>query len=404
LPFTVAADPNAILTFVASRPLQGWQPDPFGLHEMRYFSVGNPTKLVRDGRTEAYDEPPANSTTELPESAEPEASQAAASARATTGGVLVASANAVRPTGVESTARPSARVQSAHVPPARVPPARRRRREYVAVAAGAVVAVLVFVALGGTAGKPGISPAAFVTKAAQRTLAETTADVTLDGTLTSGSQQLTMHGHGQVNLASGATTLELGATVAGGGSISETELQVGGNLYVQLIVNRHALALGGRHWIELPFIQSSGRSATTGSPTSSLALLSQQGSRVVPLGASSIGGQTCDGYSVTPSQQAMVASVRRESSELGYSATEAAAVLKAIEGTTPPTITVWFNPASQLACQLTMYMQFGTPTSATSGGMQAIMTFTDYGTPVTITQPPAADTVSLQQFLTTGHA
>jgi hypothetical protein len=36
----------------------GWQPDPFGLHELRYFSQGSPTKLVRDDGVEGYDEPP----------------------------------------------------------------------------------------------------------------------------------------------------------------------------------------------------------------------------------------------------------------------------------------------------------------------------------------------------------
>jgi hypothetical protein len=38
--------------------LHGWQSDPFGLHEQRYFSQGQPTKLVRDGGVEAYDPPP----------------------------------------------------------------------------------------------------------------------------------------------------------------------------------------------------------------------------------------------------------------------------------------------------------------------------------------------------------
>jgi len=38
--------------------LQGWQADPFGRHEQRYFSLGQPTKLVRDGRVECYDPPP----------------------------------------------------------------------------------------------------------------------------------------------------------------------------------------------------------------------------------------------------------------------------------------------------------------------------------------------------------
>lgn len=38
--------------------LHGWQSDPFGLHEQRYFSQGKPTKLVRDGGVESYDPPP----------------------------------------------------------------------------------------------------------------------------------------------------------------------------------------------------------------------------------------------------------------------------------------------------------------------------------------------------------
>jgi hypothetical protein len=43
---------------VTSKELQGWDDDPFRLHEARYFSAGRPTKLVRDGNVESYDEPP----------------------------------------------------------------------------------------------------------------------------------------------------------------------------------------------------------------------------------------------------------------------------------------------------------------------------------------------------------
>jgi len=38
--------------------MQGWFEDPFELHEARWFSEGRPTKLVRDGDVESYDEPP----------------------------------------------------------------------------------------------------------------------------------------------------------------------------------------------------------------------------------------------------------------------------------------------------------------------------------------------------------
>ena len=43
--------------------LHGWQSDPFGLHEERYFSQGQATKLVRDGGVEFYDPPPSTSVT-----------------------------------------------------------------------------------------------------------------------------------------------------------------------------------------------------------------------------------------------------------------------------------------------------------------------------------------------------
>jgi hypothetical protein len=45
---------------MASELLRGWQPDPFGLHEFRFFSDdGKPTLLVRDGSVRTYDRPPA---------------------------------------------------------------------------------------------------------------------------------------------------------------------------------------------------------------------------------------------------------------------------------------------------------------------------------------------------------
>jgi hypothetical protein len=43
---------------VQQEDAQGWFRDPFGVHEDRYFSAGQPTKLVRDHDVEAYDEPP----------------------------------------------------------------------------------------------------------------------------------------------------------------------------------------------------------------------------------------------------------------------------------------------------------------------------------------------------------
>jgi hypothetical protein len=51
---------------------EGWFTDPFGLHEARWLSFGKPTKLVRDGAVESYDEPPAEDPPNVPVRIEPE--------------------------------------------------------------------------------------------------------------------------------------------------------------------------------------------------------------------------------------------------------------------------------------------------------------------------------------------
>jgi hypothetical protein len=45
--------------FTPFRTPQGWCTDPFGRHEARWFSGGDPTALVRDGGIESTDPPPA---------------------------------------------------------------------------------------------------------------------------------------------------------------------------------------------------------------------------------------------------------------------------------------------------------------------------------------------------------
>jgi hypothetical protein len=44
----------------------GWYTDPYERHEHRWLSDGQPTKLVRDGGVESYDEAPAGAPTRAP--------------------------------------------------------------------------------------------------------------------------------------------------------------------------------------------------------------------------------------------------------------------------------------------------------------------------------------------------
>lgn len=381
---------------------------------MRYFSVGQPTKLVRDGRVDTYDEPPGDwssrGTASGAEAVAVDSELAAdAGARLPAPGPAMAAATmstAIAPGQVDlaapTRAFPPVPADQGTIPAPRTPVARRQRRwiEYAFVAAGAVVAVVVFVALeGGGSGKHGMAPAAFVTKAAQQTLTQHSADFTLSATASVAGETVSINGNGEIDLATGAMSLNVGASTSGG-SISETELEVGGNSYVKVTQNGHSLPLsGGRQWIEEPFAPTTGGSFDTTSPDSSLEYLSQQGDRVTSLGVQSIGGQTCNGYSVVPSSQAMAAGAKLEAEKLGLSTAQANAAVQALQNAQPPTIEAWFATKTNLTCRVDLEMQFGAPTSSGSGGVQAELTFTHYGTPVNITPPPASDTLALQRYL-----
>jgi hypothetical protein len=55
----MAAENRRSVSGVKTLEAQGWYRDPYGQHEDRYFSAGQPTKLVRDAGQESYQEPPA---------------------------------------------------------------------------------------------------------------------------------------------------------------------------------------------------------------------------------------------------------------------------------------------------------------------------------------------------------
>ena len=49
--------------------LKGWHPDPFGIHEFRFFSQdGKPTRLVSDNNSKSYDDPPTTTSNTDPAS------------------------------------------------------------------------------------------------------------------------------------------------------------------------------------------------------------------------------------------------------------------------------------------------------------------------------------------------
>jgi hypothetical protein len=51
----------------ANSGYEGWYTDPYAKHDARWMSQGSPTRLVRDGTVETYDDPPSGPYVRVPE-------------------------------------------------------------------------------------------------------------------------------------------------------------------------------------------------------------------------------------------------------------------------------------------------------------------------------------------------
>ncbi len=408
---------------MANRQLQGWSADPFHLHEERYFSGGRPTKLVRDGKVESYEDPPSDEVPDDEAEAEgfepvPAAApgRSAAASYAAGGYAAGGYAPARYPPGryPPGGAPPRAGVtgQYAHGPAAQIVRAqavRRRSRALLIVAATgivvATVAGLVVLVKQESHSTPNpnrptaISPAAFVRQAAAKTLAERTAELTLSGTVQTGGHTATIGGTGAINFSTNA--MELNMSIGSPGQlVTERELLVNGNLYLTLTISGTNLAklTGGRDWIELPTSESSSTSLAGSDPLSSLSLAEQQGVDVRQVGTKVIEGQSCTGYAITPTKAAMLASVRAEFTKLGSSSAMINQEVSLAEGMLPPTFTIWLD-AQGLMREMSMNLglQTGGSTGAVSVGIDIYVSY--YGSQVQATAPAASDVLSYQSFL-----
>jgi hypothetical protein len=367
-----------------NRTLQGWVPDPFGLHESRYFSAGRPTKLVMDGGVESYDEPPSDTFDQAALVGRPSESGAGAppSASATSGSGPVRDGQDYEDLGFSAAG------------------GRSRRGLYLAgvliAAAAAAVGVLL---VNRSSAQP--SPVAFVTTSLQRMTAVKTADLSVSGTIQAAGQRTVLNGTGQVNFATSAMTISLSASTGGRTATVLRAVLVNGNFYIAAGQAGSSLSklTGGREWIELPGVQPSGSHGSA--PIVTPAMLKQPGASVQVLGSRVVSGVDCTGYTVTPSIPTHT-------------------VFK-----NPPTITIWIDaqgfvheagvslqtsitiPANRLsllpgnssAIQASGSSIVPGSGSNVSFSINVTVDFTHLGTPVTITAPPPSDVTSLDTLL-----
>jgi hypothetical protein len=362
---------------VANSGPQGWAPDPFGLHEARYFSAGQPTKLVRDGRVESFDEPPSHPGPGP--------------------GDLAAGAREVAPAASPSPAAPTA-APAGFTPASKglwpAPPdnavrygpfgrARVRLRRpwdggaWAAIGILAAAALVIGVVLAETpTTKPGTTlntgPAAslgVVSTAAQATMALRTADVTLSGTIEAQGQAAVIRGTGVFGLNGDVGTVNSTYSLHGT-VVAEKEILVGGSVYVSVSVNGKNEVPGGKTWIQMspPQVRASAPDLTLGvNPSSVLSGLEARGDSVQALGTKLIDGRVCSGYGISGGVQTLV----------------------------PMTITIWVD-LQHLVREMTMSMTVNVGGMVQAANMT--MDFTSFGGPVQVTAPAPASVISYAAY------
>jgi hypothetical protein len=318
---------------MANGGLQGWCPDPFGRHEQRYFSLGRPTKLVRDAGVESYDEPP--SETSGPPSYVP-------------------------PTFAPPSYAPPPYVRGAR--PSGAPGTGRTGMFATAALMVAAVATLVLVVnRPGSASSSASSPAAFVTRSTQHTLAERSVEITLSETVQFRGQSVPLLLTGDVDLSTGAMEVS-GAYNYPGRSVGMRMIVIGGNDYLALTRDGKSVVSDGRHWLRAAVPQGPKADPAYSDPFSSLTVLEQPGNTVRTLGTKTVAGEDCTGYAVTPGKQ--------------------------------PTdsYTIWVDGTGLIReFSLNEHWRVQAPPAGTTT-VTLVVDVTGYGSPVQITAPAASDT------------
>lgn len=386
---------------VTSPVPQGWYEDPFRLHEARYFSAGQPTKLVRDGYVESYDEPPGEG---VPGSGAP----------ATWGNAAVATlkraetSEAIGPHPLDDDV-----------------PAYARRRPRVGVlttvaaaaVAGAAIAALI-IGKSGSATGAAIEAVAYTT-----TMNANSADVDTVYAVTTGNQTFdtTATESGPVSWSADQGVMAMTTTSRGGQQdLTGQYIFDGRTTYSEISVKGVPADIPGiTGWTQTTWTGASSPDqsilfrllfgdltspAESSNPASLLGLLNAQASSI-----QNLGGEVLDGISTTH-YRALI-----PLSRLGVSTAEEQQELQQVLGANSIGVDYWIDSTHllrQLRFAMTI-MQTPSTTSSTGEGtvpglypatISISLQLSHYGTPVHVVLPPPAQVKTQQTCVTSGYA
>jgi hypothetical protein len=261
------------------------------------------------------------------------------------------------------------------------------------VVATVAAVVLLGVVLGTTLSSGPDADAAIVT-AINTAIGQKTAHATLTGSVTLKGTTVSLSGNGSFDFSDNAVQL-----VANLGADGQQEsLQV---LYVDGTVYEGLPQIGqlapGKSWVSLDLSslqQTAGEGGVGqlgGDPLATLHALAQQGNTVQALGPSAIDGQSVQGYSVTLNSSAVQRGIQHAN----------------LPGWLRQTVSrVTFGSGSEAVFldgtgNLVRITAAITESVGSTGAVsvQESYDFSDYGTPVSITAPPASTVLPLDQFI-----
>jgi hypothetical protein len=262
--------------------------------------------------------------------------------------------------------------------------------------AGGVIGGIVSTGSGPPPPGAGVAPANFVISSTQTTLSQHTADVAISGTVSTNGKSIPMHGTGSADFDTNSFEADI-SLASGANSSVEHELVVADHFYLGLTLNGTSVSAitGGPEWINVPLPDQTASSLGTGNvdPLDQLKLLEQKGATVVPLGTSTVDGTTVSGYAVTFSAAELQQREQQEAQALGLPPSEAQQVLRAAQALGSPKVNVYFDGSGLLRQES---VSLGGGSSPVSSSVQ--MTFSNFGTPVTIEPPASSDVIAYSQF------
>lgn len=241
------------------------------------------------------------------------------------------------------------------------------------------------------------SAAATLASAASNSIATHSADVTLNLEGTVDGQNITMTGNGPIDFDTNESSMTMHINVLGSQE-TLSEIYDGQTVFVNLGDLLGKLNLG-KSWVSVPIgqVKSAGSSLPgggAGDPTALLHLLSAQGNTVTALGPSDVDGHTLQEYSVVITPQSLARDIAQAHLP-SWMASAMSLVHNAAE-----TEKVGINSANEL-------QSVASTVTATISGQKLVETvteeFSNFGVPVTITDPPSNEVLPFSALLQIGQ-